>query len=341
MHLAALVLAAALQLIPAPARWTPAEGTVNEEAKVVSKKTQAFREEIRTLEPWQRKEAYRITLTARRVRIEYASVTGLFRAMTTLEQLGDKRPCGEIFDYPRFRHRGLMIDESRSFKGIPFLKKQIDAMALLKLNVLHLHLTDSAGWRIEIKRRPALTEKTAWRIGWDEILDTGVPEDAVVQSWRGTSGGLRASQAGHDVIMSPSSHCYLNYYQDLIRKEPKATGTLTSLHWCHDYDPVGEGMDPAHVFGLQGNLWCEYLPSPEQAEYMLYPRLFAIAETGWSPAGKKNYEDFRERARRLLETLKKKGYDGFDMDAESELARSPWNNFPDYEKHRHDDTPQD
>lgn len=497
MNLAALILTAALQLIPAPVEWTPAEGNVREGAKVCWTKTgRPFRD----LEPWQREEAYRITLTPRRIRVEYASPAGRRRAAASLQQLGGQVPCGELFDYPRFRHRGLMIDESRSFKGIPFLKKQIDAMALLKLNVLHLHLTDSAGWRIEIKSRPQLTAKTAYRIGWDyfaweagkyrfttaddpdgsggyytrdelrelvayaaerhitvipeiempghsmevgyaypdvlcttpdgrvctgawdlcpgseatfalledvlgevmdifpgpyihlggdeatmktwaqcpkcrsrmeaeglgevkelqgylmrrvasfvhgrgrriigwdEILDTGVPQEAVVQSWRGTAGGERASRMGHDVILSPSSHCYLNYYQDLIRKEPKATGTLTSLHWCYDYEPVGEGMDAARVLGLQGNLWCEYIPTPAHAEYMLYPRLFAIAETGWSPSGKKDYEDFRERARRLLGALKQKGYEGFDMDGESELARSPWNNFPDYEKHRHDDT---
>lgn len=508
MNPIALILAAALQLIPAPVSYTPMQGPAVPKMERVRLNKKDFRQDVADLEPWQQQEAYRITI-GKVLMIEALTEEGLFRARTTLEQLRELAgwhmqgdiyvrnpiPCGVIFDYPRFRHRGLMIDESRSFKGLDFLKKQIDAMALLKLNVLHLHLDDSAGWRIAIDSYPELTAKTAWRIGqkyidweqakyrfttaddpdgyggyytkdelrelvayaaeryitvipeiempghsmevgyaypevicqnpdgttfrgswdlcpgseatfelleavltevmdifpspyihiggdeatmktwancpkcrarmeaeglteikqlqgylvrrieafvrnhgrriigWDEILETGVPEEAVVQSWRGTSGGVKASAAGHDVIMSPNSHCYFDYYQDLIRKEPKAVGTLTSLHWCYDYEPVGEGMDPAHVLGLQANLWCEWIPTPEHAEYMLYPRLFAITENGWSPLRDKDYEAFRARARALLDVFRRLGYNTFDMDNESELARSPWHTFEDYEKY--------
>ena len=506
----ALLLAAALQLIPAPVSVMPGIGECRREKVVVRMDGTDFREATTGLETWQQDEAYRLTLEPRRVLIEALTPQGEFRARKTLEQLrqgagwhrqGDvlipnPLPCCVIFDYPRFRHRGLMIDESRSFKGLDFLKKQIDAMALLKLNVLHLHLDDSAGWRIAIDSYPELTAKTAWRIGqkyidweqakyrfttaddpngyggfytkdelrdlvayaaeryitvipeiempghsmevgyaypevlcqhpdgttfhgswdlcpgsdatftlleavlaevmdifpspyihiggdeatmktwagcpkcrvrmeaegftevrqlqgylvrrieafvrahgrriigWDEILETGVPQDAVVQSWRGTEGGIKASAAGHDVIMSPNTHCYFDYYQDLIRKEPKAVGTLTSLHWCYDYEPVGEDMDPAHVLGLQANLWCEWIPTPEHAEYMLYPRLFAIAENGWSPLQEKDYDDFRARARALLDVFRRLGYHTFNMDGESDLARSPWQTFEDYDNNK-------
>lgn len=431
-------------------------------------------------------EGYRLRIRRNCIRIEAADEAGLFYARATLAQLRDGTPvpCCTIKDYPRYRHRGLMIDESRSFKGKEFLFKQMDAMARLKLNVLHLHLDDSAGWRIESEEFPLLTARTAWRIGttyhqwegggykfstegdpdayggyyskadlqeivayaadrhitvipeiempghslevgyaypeclclladgrritgnwdlcpgseftfrllegvlseimdifpspyihiggdeaymknwercvncqarmkeegitdyrrlqgylvrrieefvrsrgrqvicWDEILESGVPEGAVVQSWRGVDGGRKASAAGHDVVMSPTSHCYLDYYQDLIRKEPRAVGELNSLRHCYGFNPSdGIGIQE-HVLGLQGNLWCELIPTPEHAEYMLYPRLFAIAETGWTPQERKEYYGFRVRARRLLDVFEALGYNHFDMDAESPRAQS-------------------
>ena len=165
-----LLLSAALQLIPAPVEYTPAEGPSAQLFEQVRLNKKAFRKAVAHLEPWQQQEAYRITI-GKTLRIEALTKEGLFRARKTLEQLQAQGPlpCGVLFDYPRFRHRGLMIDESRSFKGKDFLKKQIDAMALLKLNVLHLHLDDSAGWRIESGAYPRLTSETAWRRGYRYI----------------------------------------------------------------------------------------------------------------------------------------------------------------------------
>ena len=168
-----------------------------------------------------------------------------------------------------------------------------------------------------------LQEHGRTAVGWDEILETGVPQDAVIQSWRGSSGGRKAAAAGHKVIMSPNTHCYFDYYQDLIRKEPLATGELTSLHWVYTYNPL-EGIseeDASCILGLQANLWCEKVPTPEHAEYMLYPRLFAIAETAWSPTSlQRDPVEFRARARALLEVFRTLGYNTFDMDSESDFA---------------------
>ena len=162
-----------------------------------------------------------------------------------------------------------------------------------------------------------LKENGRTAIGWDEILETGIPDDAVVMSWRGTAGGEKAAAAGHKVIMSPNTHCYFDYYQDFIRKEPLAVGELTSLHWVYTYDP---GDDP-HILGLQANLWCEKVPTHEHPEYMLYPRLFAIAEIGWSPKPEqRDAAEFRSRARTLLCALRQLGYNSFDMDTESDFA---------------------
>ena len=118
-----LFLALSIGLVPAPVKHTP------------EREHTSFKKAVAQLEPWQQEEAYRITFYNKRVKVEALTPQGRFRAQKTLEQLellGEK-PVGTIFDYPRLRHRGLMIDESRSFKGLAFLKKQIDAMALLKL----------------------------------------------------------------------------------------------------------------------------------------------------------------------------------------------------------------
>ena len=151
-----IFILAVLGLIPAPVEFTPDRSHV------------CFKKAVANLEPWQQQEAYRLTIRGNRVKVEALTPEGKFRAQSTLEQLKalGEFPQGTIFDYPRLRHRGLMIDESRSFKGLAFLKKQIDAMALLKLNVLHLHLDDSAGWRIESESFPDLTGKTAFRKGY-------------------------------------------------------------------------------------------------------------------------------------------------------------------------------
>ena len=413
-----VILAAALGLVPAPVSFVPEDGVCEKETVTVKLDRRAFREATASLEEYQKQEAYRLTIGRKGILVEALTPEGLFRARTSLEQLRalGPLPCGTLLDYPRLRHRGLMLDESRSFHGIEFLKKQIDAMALLKLNVLHLHLDDSAGWRLESESYPDLTALTAWRmghtyheweagryqfaradtpgatggyytkaqmrelvayaaqryitiipeiempghsmevgfaypqvlcelpdgrlhtgawdlcpgneatyrlleavlgevmevfpsplihiggdeatmktwsqcvncarrmqeegytdvkqlqgylvrrierfvaahgrriIGWDEILETGVPENAVIQSWRGASGGVRASAQGHDVIMSPNTHCYFNYYQDLIRKEPKAVGELVSLRFAYGYEPLAPGMDPDRLLGVQANL---------------------------------------------------------------------------------------
>ena len=128
--------------------------------------------------------------------------------------------------------------------------------------------------------------------------------------------------------MSPNTHCYYNYYQDLIRKEPKAVGELVSIRFTYGYEPLAEGMDPALLRGVQANLWTELIPTPEHAEYMLYPRLFALAETAWTPASSKEYKAFRKRARALLDVFRSRGYRTFDMDTESDLARSGLQRFP-------------
>lgn len=436
-------------------------------------------------------EGYVMTVTPKGVTVMASSDAGEFYALQTLRQMtrdGEIKEicCCEITDAPRFPYRGMHFDVSRHFRSVDFLKKQIDAMAMFKMNRMHIHLTDAAGWRMQIDAYPRLTEMAAWRvgktwkewtssgaryseegadgaeggyytkeelreiveyaaqrhivvipeiempshseevlaaypelgcsgepykdsdfcvgnddvfdfletvltevmdvfpseyihiggdeagkqhwktcpkcqermrqegftdvdelqsymirrierfvnskgrriIGWDEILDGGLAPDATVMSWRGTEGGIKAMEMGHDVIMTPGRYCYLDHAQDAPFKEPESIGGYLPLDSVYVYEPVEPSM-PAdrlhHLKGVQANLWAEYIPTDEHAEYMYWPRAFAIAETAWSPAEKKDLADFRRRAVPALEMLRSMGYNTFDLASEygeRKLART-------------------
>ncbi len=421
-------------------------------------------------------EGYRLTITRRGIALRSRGEAGLFYGIQTLLQLhdryGKRLPALEITDAPRFSYRGLHLDVSRHFFDAAFVKKQLRMMATLKLNRLHWHLTDGAGWRVAIDRYPELTGQAAWRhgatwqawrdgggrycrredpqaaggyytkaeirdvvafadslhitiipeiefpahseevlavypalscsgepyttgdfcigneatfeflenvlteilelfpstmihiggdeasktawatcpkcrarmqregltstdelqsyairrigrflaehgrrmIGWDEILDGGLAPDAVVMSWRGEEGGRKAAAAGHDVVMTPGSHCYLDGYQDNPTREPQAFSGYLPLRKVYSYDPAPTAMPGReHILGVQANLWTEYIPTPEQAEYMLYPRLFALSEVAWSTPEGKEYADFHRRALWLTERARAAGYRTFDL----------------------------
>ncbi len=421
-------------------------------------------------------EGYAIAVTKEKINVQATSAAGLFYAAQTLQQLadgGNAIPVCTITDEPQFAYRGLMLDVSRHFFGKEFIKKQIDAMAHFKMNRLHLHLTDAAGWRIEIKRYPRLTEFAAWRspaiwkdwwfgdrkyveegnegayggyytqedikelvayaaeryitiipeiempahseevltaypelscthepykqadfcvgnektfeflenvlsevielfpseyihiggdeagkaswphcplcqkrmkeeglkdvnelqsyliqriekfvnskgrqiIGWDEILDGGLAPNATVMSWRGTEGGIAAVESGHKAIMTPGGYCYLDSYQDAPHTQPMAFGPYMPLEKVYSYNPRAEiDSAKAHlIYGIQGNLWVEYIPTEELVEYMIYPRILAIAEIGWSNPAERDYAAFKERAIKATEWLRNKGYNAFDL----------------------------
>ena len=424
-------------------------------------------------------EGYRIEATTDKVAITAGSGAGLFYGLQTVIQLLDAEgtiPTGTITDEPEFAYRGLMLDVSRHFFGKEFVKKQIDAIAHFKMNRLHLHLTDAAGWRIEIKKYPRLTEFAAWRskalwkdwwfgdrlyaeegspeahggyytqddirelvkyaadryvtiipeiempahseevltaypelscthepykqadfcvgnekvyeflenvltevielfpseyihiggdeagkaswpscplcqkrmkeeglsdvnelqsylieriekflnskgrqiIGWDEILEGGLAPNATVMSWRGTEGGLAAVNSGHKAVMTPGGYCYLDSYQDAPHTQPMAFGPYMPLQKVYSYDPR-EGLNEEQaklIYGIQGNLWVEYIPTEEMVEYMIYPRILAIAEIGWrNPAGR-DYDEFRQRAITAVNRLRDKGYNAFNLENE-------------------------
>ena len=430
-------------------------------------------------------EGYVLTSTKKGVEVQAKTGAGLFYGVQTLLQMaaeGNKVAIGTITDEPRFEYRGMMLDVSRHFYGLDFVKKQIDAMAYYKLNRLHIHLTDAAGWRIEIKKYPRLTnfaafrshenwkdwwngdrkyanegeadahggyftqdqcreiveyakqhyitvipeiempshseevttaypelscthvpykqadfcvgnEKTfeflenvllevmeifpseyihvggdeaskqSWKtcplcqarmkkeglkdvdelqsylitrmekflnkhgrnlLGWDEILEGGLAPNATVMSWRGTEGGLKAIEGGHRAIMSPGEFCYFDSYQDAPHTQPEAIGGYLPLSKVYSYDPIPETFTPeqaALMYGVQANLWAEYIPTKEHMEYMIYPRILALSEVAWSAVANKNYEDFHARALKAVEELRAKGYNPFDL--QNEVGNRP------------------
>lgn len=425
---------------------------------------------------------YSLEVGPRGVVIRAGGEAGLFYARQTLAQMTSDGAvteirCCRIEDSPRYAYRGLHVDVSRHFRSVDFLKKQMDAMAFFKMNRMHLHLTDAAGWRLEIEAYPRLTRFAAWRpealwkswwnggrqyadegtegvyggyytkediaelvsyaaerhielipeiempshseevlaaypelgctgeaykdsdfcvgnedvftfletvltevmemfpseyihiggdeagkehwktcpkclrrmqdediadvdglqsymirrignfiaskgrkmIGWDEILQGGLAPGAVVMSWRGTEGGIEAMSQGHDVIMTPGRYCYLDHAQDAPFREPESIGGYLPLDSVYVYEPVEARMPQDrihHILGLQANLWSEYIPDDAHAEYMYWPRAFAIAETAWSVPERKNLQDFRRRALNMLELMKRRGYNVFDLSNE-------------------------
>jgi len=429
-------------------------------------------------------ESYTLSVTSQRIEIRATSGAGLFYGMQTLLQLMQPTSTGsysvpsvEIEDTPRFAYRGLMLDVSRHFSTKEFIKKQIDALAYYKINRLHLHLTDAAGWRLEIKKYPLLTDFAAWRtdptwkkwwnggrkylrydepgasggyytqddireileyarqhyitvipeiempshseevlaaypqlscsgepyknsdfcvgneetftflenvltevmelfpseyihvggdeagksawktcpkcqkrmkdehlanvdelqsylihriekflnnhgrrlLGWDEILQGGIAPNATVMSWRGEEGGIAAVTSGHHAIMTPGAYCYLDSYQDAPYSQPEAIGGYLPLKKVYAYDPVPASLTAEQaklVYGVQGNLWVEYIPTPEHVEYMIYPRMLALAEVAWSAPERKSWPDFHTRALSAVAELQKKGYHPFDLSKE-------------------------
>ncbi len=136
-------------------------------------------------------------------------------------------------------------------------------------------------------------------IGWDEILEGGLAPNATVMSWRGINGGIAAARQGHDVIMTPNSHAYFDYYQSRSKSEPLAIGGFLSLEKVYSYEPIPSDSltkdQEKHILGAQGNLWTEYITTPNVAEYMAFPRALAFAEVNWSPKSARDYDNFTTR----------------------------------------------
>ena len=439
------------------------------------------------------KEGYTLSVTHTGIKIKANKPAGLFYGVQTLLQLLPSQieskvlvkninwvvPIVEIQDFPKLGWRGLMFDVARHFFTKDEVKQYIDAMSRYKYNVLHLHLTDDEGWRIEIKGYPKLTEIGAWNVkregefgdfippsaneprnyggfytqqdikelvryakdrfieilpeidvpghslaaiasypelsctpdavnykvrsgekimdwsggappkalldntlcpanelaysfmdsvisqlatlfpfeyihlggdeapinfwqkneqikalmaregiknstevqgyftrrvekiveskgkkmmAWDEVLEGGVSPTTAVMSWRGMKYGIEAALNKHEVVMSPTTYAYLDYMQSDVISEPRVYASLR-LNKSYEFEPVPEGVDPQYIKGGQANLWTEQVYTIRQAEYMTWPRAFAIAESVWSPKDKKNWPEFFSRVEEHFKRL--------------------------------------
>ncbi|WP_407427557.1 beta-N-acetylhexosaminidase [Arcticibacter sp.] len=438
-------------------------------------------------------EGYRLDVGPKQIMIKANKAAGLFYASQTLIQLLPKEiesatevrkadwqiPCMEVTDYPRFGWRGLMFDVSRHFFTKEEVKRYIDNMVRYKYNLLHLHLSDDEGWRIQIKSLPKLTEVGAWSvkkvgyfgkfspptadeprnyggfytqedirelveyakarfvdimpeidvpghslaaiasypelsctpeaknyvvrsgeqimdwsrgappialvdnalcpanekvyefvdkvvtelaelfpfeyihmggdeaahnfwaknpqvkalmlrenlktmeqvqgyftkrvekivaskgkkfIGWDEIVAGGVPSSAAVMSWRGVKNGIDAAKAGHEVVMTPMQNAYIDLMQGDPAIEPRNYASVR-LSQSYQMEVLPDGVDPKLIKGGQGNLWTEQIYNMRQAEYMTWPRGWAISEALWSPTKKRNWNDFIGRVEKQFERM--------------------------------------
>ena len=145
-------------------------------------------------------------------------------------------------------------------------------------------------------------------IGWDEILDGGLAPNATVMSWRGIQGGVAAAKSGHDVIMTPGTHCYLDKYQAEPLNVPTTIGGFLPLKMVYEYEPIPSELtadEAKHVLGAQANVWTEYMPTSERVEYMAFPRVSAMAEVVWGSKENRNWDSFRSRMPADFERLNK------------------------------------
>ncbi|CAH0990925.1 hypothetical protein SIN8267_01026 [Sinobacterium norvegicum] len=424
-------------------------------------------------------EAYSIRVNESGAYIKASTAAGFYYAYQSLRQLSVNSseqtvavPFLSLTDQPRYRWRGMMLDVSRHFYDVEFIKRYLDLLALHKMNVFHWHLTDDQGWRIEIKAYPKLTsiggfrdqtvvghtsdrnphydgiphggfytqqqirdvvayaeqknimvvpeidlpghtsalleaypefgclkkdykvqtrfgifvdvlcpteatmamvdtivEEVAglfpgeylhiggdevktdhWRdcpacqqlmqdeklanlrqiqgyfvkriaitaakydkkiIGWDEVLEGDVDRSTTIMSWQGMAGGITAAKAGHDVIMTPVSHVYFDFYQSTSLDTPQAIHGYTPLSKVYQFDLTPAELtdeEASFILGGQGNVWTEYLPTEEAVELAVLPRMTALAEAMWSQAENKSWDDFSRRLPRFLQRLENRKY---------------------------------
>ena len=176
-----------------------------------------------------------------------------------------------------------------------------------------------------------IVSKNKKLIGWDEILEGGLAKSATVMSWRGFDDGIKSAKAGHDVIMCPVSHCYFDYYQSDPENAPAAAfGGMTTLKTVYSFNPIPKELDNTNskfVLGGQGNLWTEYVQTPEIAQYRVLPRMSALSEVLWSGPGMNTYEDFYFRLKKLKKRFEKLEWNYSPGSFEVNIKRSTVDSF--------------
>lgn len=196
----------------------------------------------------------------------------------------------ELFPGTEYIHIGGDEVDKRFWKNCPKCKARMQAEGLTNVDELQSYFIK----RIE----KFMTSRGKRIIGWDEILEGGLAPNATVMSWRGIAGGIEAARAGHDVIMTPNSHLYFDYYQGNAENEPRAIGGYITTKRVYEYEPIPEALtadEAKHILGAQANLWREFIPYFDHVEYMVLPRMTALSEVVWSPKEQRDWLSFSER----------------------------------------------
>lgn len=280
-------------------------------------------------------EEYHIIIRDGDIRVSASAERGFLYADQTLSQLADTPegyPNVIIHDKPRFKWRGMHLDCGRHFFSTDEVKRYLDIMAVHKMNTFHWHLTEDQGWRIEIKKHPELTRTGAWRFG--NRLRTRTPQDktrdldlyggyytqdemraiveyAAVMSWRGSDSGREAARLGHDAVMSPFSHMYLDYCQSMDRdSEPENIGGYLPVSKVYSYEPFTEDMteeEKSHIIGVQANLWTEFISDAAHLEYIFAPTHERSCRSPVVPTMAKRQGQIHERHRKNDKAIRKNG----------------------------------
>ena len=176
------------------------------------------------------------------------------------------------------------------------------------------------------KAEEHLISKGRKLIGWDEILEGGLAPEATVMSWRGESGGIKSARMGHDVVMTPGNYMYLDFYQADPKTQPYAIGGYTPIKKVYSYNPVPvdslTAEESRHIMGVQANTWTEYITNEKHLEYMMFPRALAVAEIGWTPQEKREWNDFKPRMNAHISKLQQMGINTFTLSDELEVTMS-------------------
>lgn len=194
------------------------------------------------------------------------------------------------------------------WKSCPDCRRRMHQLSINSVDKLQSYAVSRIAAYVQSKGRDV--------IGWDEILQGGLADGALVMSWRGTEGGKKAAAAGHKVVMTPGGYCYIDSAQDYPEKEPVAYGNYLPLSKVYSYNPSAGFRDSSYVLGVQANLWAEFVDTDSYAEYMYWPRALAMAEVGWTRPELKDYADFHRRALLACERMREKGYNVFDLSNE-------------------------
>ena len=282
---ALLALIVALGILPAPVSFERADGTSTTKDLEVVVGKRSFTRWSASLPDFAKKEAYRLTITPKRIRIEANTPEGVYRAETTLGQLEYPYPCGVIVDYPRFPWRGIMLDISRHFRDKEFILKQIDALSEVKLNVLHLHLTDAAGWRLEVKSHPELTAKAAWRVG-----DTWREWDTTGKRYEGSYGGFLSQEDVREIVAYAARHHMTVVPEIEMPGHSRETVYAIPGVGCRDFsDDLCPGKEA--TFQLLEDVLAEVMD--------LFPSEYI--HIGGDEAGKRHWHDCPDCQRRMQE----------------------------------------